>query len=140
MENTEGVTAIIISIILPLVLGWLQTRRTRSQKDIDISTAWEKLTAPLMKRLEQQEILLAGQTKVINELEAAKDEQARQIHDLQNVKAEMQKSIDTLTMDNRTMRAQMEILVNGVWELEKQIEGVGQKPVFSWRNKTPPPE
>ena len=47
---------------------FLSLRRTKSQNDLDISTAWEKFSAPLLKRIQDLEIKLEAQEHTIGYL------------------------------------------------------------------------
>lgn len=46
----------------------LSLRRTKAQNDLDISTAWEKFSAPLLKRIQDLEIKLEAQEHTISYL------------------------------------------------------------------------
>lgn len=61
--------------VLSIVFGvggigsfFLSARRTNAQNELDISTAWEKFSAPLLKRIQDLEIKLEAQENTIGYL------------------------------------------------------------------------
>jgi uncharacterized coiled-coil protein SlyX len=53
---------------------FLSMRRTKSQNQLDISTAWEKLSAPLLARVKSLEDTTEKQEKTIQELNSFIDD------------------------------------------------------------------
>lgn len=47
---------------------WMSAKRIKAQNDLDISTAWEKLSAPLLKRVSDLEKTTETQEATINDL------------------------------------------------------------------------
>jgi len=66
-----GITSYIVSL-----------RRTKAQNALDISSAWEKFSAPLLKRIEQLELKTALQEMEISDLRGWAEQLVRQVIDL----------------------------------------------------------
>jgi hypothetical protein len=68
---------------------FLSMRRTQAQNDLDISTAWEKFSAPLLKRIDDLETKMQSQERTIiylrqlvSDLRGWAERLARQVIDL----------------------------------------------------------
>lgn len=75
--------------ILSIVFGvggigsfFLSARRTQTQNDLDISTAWEKFSAPLLQRIEHLEKITAEQETTISDLRGWAQRLVKQIIEL----------------------------------------------------------
>ena len=75
--------------ILSIVFGvggigsfFLSARRTQAQNDLDISTAWEKFSAPLLQRIEHLEKVTAEQENTIADLRGWAQRLVKQIIEL----------------------------------------------------------
>lgn len=75
--------------ILSIVFGvggigsfFLSARRTQAQNDLDISTAWEKFSAPLLQRIEHLEKITAEQENTISDLRGWAQRLVKQIIEL----------------------------------------------------------
>ena len=51
-----------------LITGIAGFRRSKAQNELDISTAWEKFSAPLLKRIQELEIKIEAQEHTISYL------------------------------------------------------------------------
>jgi len=63
----------------------LSARRTKAQNDLDISTAWEKFSAPLLQRIEHLEKITTEQDVIISDLRGWAQRLAKQVVDLGGV-------------------------------------------------------
>lgn len=75
--------------VLSIVFGgagigsfFLSLRRNKAQNDLDISTAWEKFSAPLLQRIEHLEKVTAEQDSTIADLRGWAQRLVKQVIDL----------------------------------------------------------
>ena len=61
---------------------FLSMRRAKTQNDLDISTAWEKFSAPLLQRIEHLEKVTAEQENTIADLRGWAQRLVKQIIEL----------------------------------------------------------